>query len=529
MYPITINGISVKEYKIVCGESKQENYAANELKSYFEKIAGEIPCGNGEKTINIKIDLESGLCSDGFTVKNTENELSIIGGGGSGVIYGVYDILEKYLGVRFISAEIEKLGDGGDIPLVEYTDEPLIYAYRSCDLVGTSNEWKIKNRVAAYGPQFIETSTKKQKFRSIGGCHTMASIFGVSQDKEQPCLSDPKNFEIAMDYIRREMKNNPSANVIDISQNDNFNYCTCERCAAIDEEEGNHMGSLMRFINAVAEQTEKEFPGVMIQTFAYTYSRTPCKTPPRDNVTIKFCTIEGCFSHPLDSSCEENQQIRSDLIAWGKQCKCITIWDYVINFRNYLATFPDFFTLRENMRFFAENHVVGIYPEGNYQSISGEFGELRAYLLAKLMWNPMMSEKEYFAHMDEFLEGYYGDGWRYIRAYIDFTCAEMKRGHLRCYMDPLDILSADMICTMYDTIENWWNAAEAMAGDKIENVKRSRLQWTYLSLWGKYDKDRAEKLYDETVEKKIRWRECALHPIRPNFDNHIKTWWNKYE
>ena len=58
------------------------------------------------------------------------------------------------------------------------------------------------------------------------------------------------------------------------------------------------------------------------------------------------------------------------------------------------------------MRFLAEHGVKGIYPQGNHQSVSGEFGELHCYLLAKLMQNPFMTEEEYQSHINEFLAAY---------------------------------------------------------------------------------------------------------------------------
>lgn len=48
------------------------------------------------------------------------------------------------------------------------------------------------------------------------------------------------------------------------------------------------MGSFLRYVNAIAEAVEEEFPGRYIDTFAYRYTRTPPKlTHPRDNVIVR--------------------------------------------------------------------------------------------------------------------------------------------------------------------------------------------------------------------------------------------------
>ena len=133
-------------------------------------------------------------------------------------------------------------------------------------------------------------------------------------------------------------------------------------------------------------------------------------------MAIRLCSIECCFSHPLnDDGCEDNLAFRNTLKEWAKICKRLYIWDYTTDFAHYLTPFPNLNVLWENVRFFRENNVAGIHEQGNLQARSGEFGELRAYLLAKLLWNPDMERQEYDALMDEFLRDYYGPGWRSLR------------------------------------------------------------------------------------------------------------------
>jgi len=526
MGKITINGIALSEYRFVTGDGACEKFAASELKSYFKKITGKEFSDNGKKIIRLNVDKNSGLCRDGFRITNTQDELSVVGGGESGVIYGAYEILERYLGVRFFTPDLEKLGNGGDIPLGEYSFEPVFRDLRESDWpCGRNVSWSVKNRIN-------DLNTIPQEmgghFKCANGlCHTMEEILGTPQS-EQPCLSDPKNLKKAIAYVHDTLKKNPNVDIVEISQNDNRRYCSCEKCAAVDKEEGSHMGTMIRFVNAIADSIKDEYPNVAIRTFAYQHTRQPAQTAPRDNVIVRLCSIECCFSHHLsDPTCELNRAFIKDIIDWGKICKRITAWDYLTNFNHYIAPFPNFDTMRHNMRFFADNGVSGMYPQGNYQSTSGEFGELRAYLLAKLMWNPYMTDIEYQSYMNEFLEAYYGDGWRYIRAFIDFMTGEAKQKHMRCFTDPLNIISSDMVKAMKPIIEGWWNTAEAMAGEKIENVKRSRLQWKYMMLFGDYNSDDARAFYEETKKMGVRWSEGRMIPENPMFDTHISQWYNK--
>ena len=49
------------------------------------------------------------LGREGWKLENANGKLTISGGRPRGVLYGVYDFLEKYIGARFLSAEFEHI------------------------------------------------------------------------------------------------------------------------------------------------------------------------------------------------------------------------------------------------------------------------------------------------------------------------------------------------------------------------------------------------------------------------------------
>ena len=238
------------------------------------------------------------------------------------------------------------------------------------------------------------------------------------------------------------MKEYPDADIISISQNDSDNWqlpCQCEDCRKIYEEEGAYSGGVIRFVNAVANEFAEQYPNLKFDTLAYKYSRSVCKTPPADNVIVRLCTIECCFSHPL-YACPDamttgysTKSIAEDIADWGKITENIYVWDYVTNFAYPMTIFPNFNTLLPNARFFAENSVVGVYEEGNYFTETGDFSDLRSYIMAKILWDPCMPEQEYWAYIDDFLKGVYGNGWKYIREYIDIAQELVKDKHFTIY------------------------------------------------------------------------------------------------
>ena len=158
-----------------------------------------------------------------------------------------------------------------------------------------------------------------------------------------------------------------------------------------------------------------------------------------------------------------------------------------------------------------------MFPQGNYYSESGEFGELRSYLLAKLMMDPYMSEKEYSEHINDFLKGYYGAGWFYIRTYIDTitTAATNCQG---IYDSPFDAVPLETYAYMEDLLELCWSKAEELAGSKVDNVKRSRLQWRYIRLCLHPDKTEANLFVRDVQRYGVYWKEGSNGASAPSAD-----------
>ena len=161
------------------------------------------------------------------------------------------------------------------------------------------------------------------------------------------------------------------------------------------------------------------------------------------------------------------------------------------------------------MQLYYEHGVRGMFPQGNGESISGEFGELRSYLLAKLMWDPLMCEEEYYRHMDEFLGAYYGEGWEAIRKFIDLTTelAGNEGSCINIYEAPLNSITKEEYLEHEEDIEAWWNEAEALAGDRLEYVQRSRLQWRYIQLLLHPDREACDQFIQDVNNYGIKWAE----------------------
>ena len=189
-----------------------------------------------------------------------------------------------------------------------------------------------------------------------------------------------------IEEVRAALRADSSQPILSLTQEDNDQYCQCADCKALDAYEGAQSGTILHFVNAVADAIKDEFPNVRIDTFAYWYSRTPPKhVKPRDNVIVRLCSIECCFAHALnDPCCAVNAPFAEDIKNWSKICKSLYIWDYTTNFSCYNVIFPNFGVLQKNMQFFVEHNAKGVFEQGNSDVLWGansEFADLRGYLL----------------------------------------------------------------------------------------------------------------------------------------------------
>ncbi len=69
------------------------------------------------------------------------------------------------------------------------------------------------------------------------------------------------------------------------------------------------------------------------------------------------------------------------------------------------------------------------------RKLGAEFADLRAGMLAKLLWSPQLDDNRL---IDEFRTGYYGPAGTHVRAYIDTIHDVMQAGRqpLGCYEEP---------------------------------------------------------------------------------------------
>ena len=565
MKKITICGKNIEKFTVIYDpvDGPAVEFAAKELVKYVEKATGKtLPvitpkedCPmNAAKfkigpTVNhISFDLEG---EEDFVIYCYPDIVRIGGGQPRGTLYGVYDFLENEIGWRFLTSDCEVLTDENgshDVPPFRRKWKPSFEWRDVCSAVYWDADIAAKRRINSSYARNIGEERGGSFFYPGRFVHTMESLLEVPQH-QQPCFSDPDNLNRCIESVRTLLRGYPNARVISVTQNDcdmdEETYCTCPRCAAIDEEDGSHAGSLLRFVNSVAEAIEDEFPRVKIMTLAYLHTlKCPKITRPRRNVIMEFAPMTMNFVRPVTDPC--NADFISEFENWSKVSNNIYIWDYIANFSFTVPIFPNFGVIRDNLRYYASHNVTGMFLEGDNYIRHGEctdLCELRGYLLSKLLCDPNMSEEDFLRHRDEFLCGYYGPGGTAIGDYIDIITeiASAEGRFVGCFQNPTLLFDPAAFVSRLPKMEMAWNKAESAAAeagdpDQISRVERSRLNYTFLKLLYAFDLlngndqtrtgllEENKKFYDLLKKYNIRPRGMTSElPEVTDFDRNAAT------
>jgi hypothetical protein len=516
-------------YRIVlsAAASPSERHAAAELHRFVMEMSGaELPlCREGdaeadapailvgrspqaEQRLGPGIDWDA-LGAEGFILRTippatagrrSAPALIIAGGRLRGTMYGVYELLDR-LGCRWFTPKVSRIPRRRTIaiPPLDVRGKP-DFEYREPFFTEAFDaDWAARNRVNSANAALDEVRGGKVTYHHF--VHTFDDLVPRELFAEHPeyfplikakrtngyvqrCLTNPEVLKLAIERVRAWMRERPDAMIYSVSQNDTGNWCECDHCRAVTEEEGAHSGLYLRFVNAVAETIEREHPDKLIDTLAYQFTEAPPRrVRPRRNVRVRLCPIACCEAHPYEEcSAPANVAYVQNLKAWAKITNTLYIWHYNTNFAHYLLPFPDFRELAADTAMYRRLGVRGIFFQGAYApGGGGSDAALRSYVLARLAWNV---NDDWDARVTEWMRGVYGRAWRPMRAYFDLLHAEARNPerHFTIYSPPDVGYLTPAVLARADRL---FDQAERLAkGDATaaEYVAKARLSVRYAHL-----------------------------------------------
>lgn len=485
--------------------TETERYAAAQLAAYLRRVTGaEFQVTDDASVSGSRIFVGqtaaakqkvgkfdwASLRTDGIIVRTVGNDLIVSGDRPRGSMYAVYAFLEDQLGVRWWTAGTETVPRRPELSVgsLNVTYRPP-FAFRDIFARGVFQEGgEFATRMRLNGHWAPVPPGKGGHYSILGMVHTFYELLPPSKyfnahpewysevngkrvgAGAQLCLT---NAEMARELLAQALvwiKQAPEAGIVSISQNDWGGACSCGECTALVARTGSQSGALIAFVNSIAEGIEKEYPGFLVETLAYTYTRqAPRNIRPRDNVLVRLCSIECDFAHPLTA--RSNALFHGNLQEWKRVSKRLYVWDYTANFTSLLIPHSNLQVLGDNLRAFRANNVIGVFEQGDGYNPEAAFGPLKTWVLCKLMWDPRLDER---ALVREFLEGYYGKAAPYLAEYLDVMEKVVldQNMYLSCSISKPTYYSAAYLTRGNEAMQK---ALAAVKGDP-ESFRRVRVQ-----------------------------------------------------
>ena len=462
-------------YAILIAEDAVESvrYAALELRDYVERltgtrlpvVAGGLPPPDGTdaavpsggicvppvrtpRSIFIRHVEDPALGEDGFLIRAVADGDLSVSGGRRGVLYGVYELLEAYCGVGWFASwrtvvprldrfEVPSTLDIRQKPAFPARTEGWLDEKRNGDFCArlrlNGQRCPLEARHGGFalrpghgnGHTFGRYLPAKEFFKDHP---EYFALYKGERNPGQPCLSNPDVLAIFKERVLDWIRKYPDGDLYMVTQNDNWVHCQCDECRAIEEEEGSPAGCVLRFVNAIAEDVEKEFPGKFLETYAYMWSqKAPKRMRPRRNVWIYLCN-DGTQGPPyLDRHRTHEEQRGSPfsfartLEDWRDVADNIHVYDYNTNFSRSLYAFPIELTFAPNLRLYRDCNVKYVNGFGGQYTLHSDFAELKLWLYAKLAWNP---DQPVEPLLKRFFNGYYGAAAPMAREIFDILQRE---------------------------------------------------------------------------------------------------------
>lgn len=454
-----------------------ERYACSQLQKYlYESLDYPFPifsdkCSSRGPEIligsargnNIK-NLINNYSEEAYIIKEENDNIIITGNSPRGILYGVYRFLEEFIGFRCFSIDCETYRKQNILSInkgyqlifdfsFEYREVYFTKAFNgdfasknmlNSNLANLSNIHGNKVKWFNFHHSFSDLINPNEYFDSHP---EYFSLIDGKRRKEHTelCLSNKDVFNLCLNKLRTWIIENPDCKIFSVAQDEWMGHfikmaCECENCKKIDEENNSQSGSIITFVNKLANEIKKEFPDKLIHTFAYQYSRkTPTKVIPLENVIVRLCNIECSWSRSIEESAKINKTSESakfyqDLIDWSKITNRLYIWDYAVNFRNYLLPFPNLHTMEKNIKLYRKMKVKGILMQGNFSHGGGGYlDELKSYVVSRLLRD---DERKLDELIQEFCDNYYGiESSKLIIDYINIWEEQVKDYDLWLYDD----------------------------------------------------------------------------------------------
>ena len=409
------------------------SFAAEELESYLRKIGYHVcvsdACGEG---FSIILRLAEDCSGEEFSYRNSENSLVIEGNGRIGILYGVYEFLEKQ-GVYWLNPWEEILPEEKTLVIPEdkhyCASFPLDRGYSfDGELKESEKLWLWMARKKLNTVQRRPHRAKLQKklgFNFVLGGHPFEQIldpdkvlpsgktiweehanwFGLPKNgirqKESAqsvgfCVSNEELLAYLAEQLLVKVQNEwYEADAIAIWGFDTWGgICTCERCQQLGNG-ADHTLKLASYLKRYfLEAFEKGLLDRMVNINFSAYEGTSDLFPPKNKVpenlvnsgdVASFCPINRCYAHCIDDeTCGYNKAYSQALNGWNDVSIRLNEYYNVSKFEELPFLFTK--TMANDFRYYHRCGVKGMVYM-HVPMVHWDVKNLTQILYAELCWN----------------------------------------------------------------------------------------------------------------------------------------------
>lgn len=453
---------AVGEYCLLASKCfNQDQYARVVVSEQFNNY---VIIGSEKKAADFGVIVPKQKFEDDTVYIRVKGNVVVIDGGKRGIIYAVYEFLERFLGVRFYAPEFVKTPYSSELSIGDFE---LLYTppfkFRNVYSYDVRNDAEFCARAR------INSAAQPAMLDGYGGsldffkpeCHTTFPLYLNPNDekigfaahpeyysyikkegkrvaeyyrtsgasfwgKGDICWSNEDVANILTEKLKKYILENPDKCIFSISINDYDDHCECEQCSDIAFRYGKNgepcwIAPVICALNKVSEnirdwqKSEKRVANrnIYIETLVYAYAtEAPVGLKIDDGILIRYCATDNCFYHQIDDeTCPLNKNSRKKLEEWKKIAKNVFIWDYSLNYCMPIAYDTVFNVIAGRMQYFAKQGIVGIFNNFDVEPV-GVFYKIRQYFYCRLQWNPNINLQEEFIEATDFV---YGKAAPYLR------------------------------------------------------------------------------------------------------------------
>ena len=418
----------------------------------------------------------SQLNTDGFFVKVIGGNVYVNGANDRGRLYGCYEILKRYLGVRFLTVDCTHMPkrDSFKIPVFDFQCAPefvqrfylswdsirdtrfvtrttqysdlssgTIYGtnwatelgniHTSLNYVPQSIYLDNKKHPESYHPEFYASYTNpvtKNTYDDL--CYTN----GITADGKLDETMSVSVAKVVINTITDYLTEHPEKEFFMLGIMDNYNsYCLCDTCKEREALFGTKSGYTNVFMNVVAKEVNSWAKAnginheVNLIQFAYYWTLKPPVYKAEDgswqpnsplvvlsdNVYVRYAPLNADYAYYLGDE-RQMKSYRDVVEGWSAIAKNMMMYDYCERFDFNLLYMPHLSYISNQAKYLKENNFYYWFYESIYYTDGVWNADLIRYITQNLWWDVNANVAKL---ANEFIEIYNGQAAApYIKAYV---------------------------------------------------------------------------------------------------------------